>query len=302
MTRTGLLVVLCACNQALGLGTVAERDAPPGDRDGDGIVDELDNCPDVANPDQHDSDRDGRGDVCDNCPLIANFLQSDDGDHDGVGDACDEHPTTPGDCLVLFDTFSDPTAFAAHWQAVVAPGDALEARVAPHAVTLTPHPPMYPRAAIVALDDAGQVYPGALDIELLATEAFTIQNGGVYAINRVVDTMLRGYRCGIQGSANNLVVGEIGAENSAMQNLTAFSLIPEMQYGTDATIRLGATASPRIQCRAAVGVSFGSYGYNTTISLTAGGSGVYVENQPTEVNAIAFYSVAAGGCPPTIVR
>jgi uncharacterized repeat protein (TIGR01451 family) len=35
------------------------------DRDNDGIPDNVDNCPDVYNPDQKDSDGDGRGDVCD---------------------------------------------------------------------------------------------------------------------------------------------------------------------------------------------------------------------------------------------
>ena len=35
------------------------------DRDGDGVPDESDNCPDTANPDQADADGDGIGDACD---------------------------------------------------------------------------------------------------------------------------------------------------------------------------------------------------------------------------------------------
>ncbi|MBU1221263.1 thrombospondin type 3 repeat-containing protein [Myxococcota bacterium] len=41
------------------------------DRDGDGIVDSLDNCPLTPNPLQENADGDGRGDACDNCPDTA---------------------------------------------------------------------------------------------------------------------------------------------------------------------------------------------------------------------------------------
>ncbi len=34
------------------------------DSDGDGVADEVDNCPEVANPDQWDTDQDGEGDAC----------------------------------------------------------------------------------------------------------------------------------------------------------------------------------------------------------------------------------------------
>jgi len=71
------------------------------DTDHDGIADEEDNCPLIANTDQLDTDSDGMGDVCDpdddndtiadeedNCPLIANTDQLDT-DSDGMGDVCD---------------------------------------------------------------------------------------------------------------------------------------------------------------------------------------------------------------------
>jgi hypothetical protein len=61
------------------------------DSDGDGIPDEIDNCPYVYNSDQKDSDGDGVGDLCDNCPNIANVDQVDT-DDDGFGDACDLCP------------------------------------------------------------------------------------------------------------------------------------------------------------------------------------------------------------------
>ncbi len=44
----------------------------PNDRDHDGRANAIDNCPDIANPDQADMDMDGKGDVCDACPNQAN--------------------------------------------------------------------------------------------------------------------------------------------------------------------------------------------------------------------------------------
>ena len=72
------------------------------DTDGDGVNDDVDNCPTIANADQADNDNDGLGDVCDddddndtildindNCPWTANTDQADT-DNDGEGDMCDD--------------------------------------------------------------------------------------------------------------------------------------------------------------------------------------------------------------------
>jgi hypothetical protein len=89
------------------------RSAPPPDADGDGIDNQRDNCPLVANADQRDRDADGIGDACDpspdenrhagdedqdgfpngsdTCPLVANPDQAD-ADLDFIGDACDDQP------------------------------------------------------------------------------------------------------------------------------------------------------------------------------------------------------------------
>ena len=49
------------------------------DKDGDGIVDQVDNCPDDFNPSQADHDSDMWGDACD-----------DDDDNDGIPDKTDK--------------------------------------------------------------------------------------------------------------------------------------------------------------------------------------------------------------------
>jgi len=86
-------------------------DGPPGDVDGDGVLDGMDNCPSRANQDQHDEDADAIGDACDPCP----HLRGDavDSDSDGVGDACDPEPTIAKQRIKFFDPFlSDRT----EWQ------------------------------------------------------------------------------------------------------------------------------------------------------------------------------------------
>ena len=101
---------------------------PNKDSDGDGINDNVDNCPTVPNPDQRDLDADKFGDACDpdmdgdgipnqpdNCPAVANNDQrdtdlngigdacSDDRDGDGINDTVDRCPEQPEDR----DTFED---------------------------------------------------------------------------------------------------------------------------------------------------------------------------------------------------
>ena len=63
------------------------------DSDDDGLCDEEDSCPAVANPEQADRDEDGVGDACDNCPDTANEDQAD-ADADGEGDACENRTPT----------------------------------------------------------------------------------------------------------------------------------------------------------------------------------------------------------------
>jgi len=61
------------------------------DSDGDGVANDSDNCPTIANSLQEDSDFDGVGDACDNCPSAFNPGQEDT-EGDGTAEACDNCP------------------------------------------------------------------------------------------------------------------------------------------------------------------------------------------------------------------
>ena len=74
-------------------GGDAGRPDGNGDSDSDGLVDTLDNCPQVANPSQVDEDGDGLGDRCDLCPMVEDRDQANR-DGDGVSDACDPSDET----------------------------------------------------------------------------------------------------------------------------------------------------------------------------------------------------------------
>jgi hypothetical protein len=87
----------------------------PHDVDCDGIQNEFDNCPTVANPGQLNHDGDSMGDLCDpdddndgvndgadNCPTMHNPEQGV-ADEDGDGEVCDNCPRWPNPSQVLPD-------------------------------------------------------------------------------------------------------------------------------------------------------------------------------------------------------
>src|SRR5438309_5794335 len=75
---------VCPAGQVCVDGECWRPDDVP-DRDGDGIPDYVDNCPDVANAGQDNEDGDAFGDACDPCPPEANDTPADP-DGDGVAD------------------------------------------------------------------------------------------------------------------------------------------------------------------------------------------------------------------------
>ncbi len=86
-------------------GTSSDVDAMTSDTDmdGDTILDAVDNCPTVANPNQFNEDGDSLGNLCDNCPAEDNEQQAN-ADLDEVGDACDPQPGQANQ-LIHFEGF-----------------------------------------------------------------------------------------------------------------------------------------------------------------------------------------------------
>ena len=80
-------------NDSIGADCVCRGE---GDLDSDGIANEVDNCPSIANADQADFDGDGAGDACDN-----------DDDNDGIADDIDCAPFDPNITTAIGDICDD---------------------------------------------------------------------------------------------------------------------------------------------------------------------------------------------------
>jgi hypothetical protein len=150
------------------------------DRDHDGVPDSLDNCPDLANPDQGDEDNDLVGDACDPCPVVAHEMTSDP-DGDGLTDACDPHSTMP-DHLLLFEGFHHglPAAWTVTGGTVATSGDS---------IVITPDPGMtalvtMPFTATTAITVSAGVSPVTLPATTASSE------GGVVAATDGTDVLV----------------------------------------------------------------------------------------------------------------
>lgn len=283
--------MLVACNPVYGIDKTILRDSGGGiDDDLDEIEDALDNCPADANPLQEDEDGDGLGDVCDNCPLIANTGELDQ-DGDDIGDACDPHPVNARDCLVVFDSFGDPAAFAANW-----------------VVDATPAPTIDASAGSVGIEDLTGIgtlvtargLTGDLDVTAIVELPPERLQSRVEVIANVIDYDNL-YSCGVE---TNTPPRPIIALPGSMLRVSQASSEP---LGPRLVARL-VTHTPanvlHLRCRVDYGVAVGTVSESAPAMLPAGAVGLRITDATARVLAIAItrYDPAGASCPPAVRR
>jgi hypothetical protein len=273
------------------------------DRDGDTVPDLVDNCPDVANPRQSDVDSDRRGDACDNCPVLANPEQEDIGEMpgvpDGVGDVCDPGPTFTGDCLLLFDSFRDATAFASSWRAVPAQvGDLVTVTDEGLAIGANAG---RGRVAVFSTEVGAE----ATGVQALATKP-DLDEGEAGIATQSEDDGVPGIACWLASEATGsglAVHAQIGtAVSPEPVPLSNTPVIPSLTLRLHVPRELLAAA---VQCRADFGVAVG-----TTRMISGGptpllgpGAGMFASDKPLVVRALALYgTTGTEPCPVTIVH
>ena len=79
----------CGCSILINQSDLGDTYQYSDDFDNDGMEDDFDNCPFMANSEQTDTDGDGMGNSCDNCRSASNPSQAD-ADGDRLGDTCDD--------------------------------------------------------------------------------------------------------------------------------------------------------------------------------------------------------------------
>lgn len=300
LIAVAIALLHAGCTQVFDIGQTDVVEEPSPDLDGDGTDEIVDNCPGVPNASQADEDSDGVGDACDSCPLLANTDQTADADGDGVGNICDAHPEATGDCLVLFESFAEPEAFASQWAArsgpmsAAVPGDgSVVVDPAGGTILLTP------------LDAAGQPYAGAFDVQVVGDATLTSSDLGIAAVSNETASTASGYACAVRGPYPLDTVPVYSMTDGRTPLYQTMSSVP---YGTGFIVRLVSTrvdgkrdADCRIDYGLAVGANRFSTSY-TVMDLTDGEPGVRFEAQSAEVTGFAMYRFSPGAACGEAVR
>ena len=214
--------------------------SPPADADAGTTIDVRDSGPTCwgGPPSTNDEDNDGIVDECDNCPSVANANQADTGEvnsggtADGVGDACDPRPTLGGDSLYLFDGLNF-TSLPATWSNV-------------GGGTWT-----YSGSSVTPNVNTGQEltrsFPSAIG-NYLAETAFTmveLTTSGSASLPLRMDGSRNGLRCALgtpDGITGQLLIGDVTAGTTTGTPLTTPTSLPGVgnryrlyagAYGTD---------------------------------------------------------------------
>jgi hypothetical protein len=212
---------------ALLLGFLPSVQAAPGnDKDGDGIVQGDDNCPNDSNADQLDTDADGKGDVCDTDDDNDGITDADellngsdpllaDTDGDGLSDLVDPAPT---DKLGVLQEINGDGA-GEKWAVSLAAGDIDDDGI-DDVLVGTPYDRVYTQPDNKALSRAGtvRVYSGANGQEITASRiSGTVANQRLGAAIAVVsDQNMDG--------APDILVGEPLANVATLINEKATTL------------------------------------------------------------------------------
>jgi hypothetical protein len=284
-----LLLALAGCNPLLGIDQTHAVDAGP-DFDSDGVPDGQDNCPMVANPGQSDKDHDGVGDACDNCPLIPNVSQNDR-DGDSVGDACDRSPFIAGDCLLLFDSFHDPSQFAMHWQPLAQPGESTSQVVS--GIDAVAVSSSGANVGFVSRELSSQEF----DVQVQAI-ASDLDKGAFGIGSNIAVDFKTGFFCVLDVPSGTLTA--YAADGSTGSAATQDShLDPELLMRTQF---VGAVTSvPTMHCRADFGLLIGLASVGVNVPPAAEAPGMFLSHGSASVTGIAVYGQATP-CPPPIIH
>lgn len=204
---------------------------PPGDQDGDGVLDPTDNCVASANPDQRNHDADPYGDACDRCPHLPSTTDPD-GDGDGVGDACDPRPANNADRRRFWFGFYDASELAG-WTAqgawTIAGGYLVQA----------------------TLNLTGTAPPGNVNVPYVMTEIVIDNPATNFEIGLSDQVLGTAYECSLvkQGSNVTIRARDAAAGGSGTTNTWTGT------SGANSRVQLTLDTGNNIDCRAVQGAT-----------------------------------------------
>ena len=202
----------------------ADAPSPPADADaGSGTPDIRDSGPTCwGTPSANDEDGDGVVDECDNCPSVSNANQANVGEvnaggtADGVGDACDPRPAAGNDTIFFFDGMNF-TSIPSTWTNVGAGSWTASG------TSMSP-------TSTASGQELERSFPSALG-NYLAETAFTftaLTTLGSASIPFRTDASRNGWGCGvgINGSAGDLFLTQVTGGTGEANPSTATIPVP----------------------------------------------------------------------------